>query len=380
MYVLWNLVKKNFKLLFLKKTSIIAFIVPVAFTVVCMQMGSMYSSGLKIGVIDKDNTLTSKALISSVRDLQGDKIKFIDEDKETDLKAKIFQKDLDLAITIDEGFEQSIKKGEAKEFEITAIKGSNVQNFTKDLVNFQIKNLNDLGKASLGNDGKFNEMLKSYSAKDDIVDLKSVKDVGKNYSATKTTVGVLIFFLLIRALSTSALVKKERDDNTYTRTFMAPVSSIQYLGANIIANAAILVIQILVVQIAMQYVLKLDTGVSFGLMFLLLFLISLVAVGIGTVCIALFKDEQSISIIMNLVIMGTCMISGCFVPEELLPEKVKMVALFTPQKWVLDGISKLQLGMTINDITMNILILIAFAVALFMIAAFKIKVSEKEYN
>ncbi|SHJ42023.1 ABC-2 type transport system permease protein [Clostridium cavendishii DSM 21758] len=380
MYVLWNLVKKNFKLLFLKKTSIIAFIVPVVFTLVCMQIGSMYSSGLKIGLIDKDNTLTSRALINSVKDLQGDKIKFVDADKDTDLKAKILQKDLDLAITVDEGFENSVKKGAAKEYEITAIKGSNVQNFTKDLVNFQIKNLNDLGKASLGNDVKFNEMVKSYSTQEDIVDLKSIKDVGSHYSATKSTVGVLIFFLLIRALATSSLVKKEREDNTYTRTFMAPVSSVQYLGANIIANAVILVIQILVVQIAMQYILKLDTGVSFGLMFLLLFLISLVAVGIGTLCIALFKDEQSISIFMNLIIMGTCMISGCFVPEEMLPNKVKMVALFTPQKWVMDGISKLQLGMTINDIALNIIILIAFAVALFMIAAFKMKISEKEYN
>ncbi len=380
MYVLWNLVKKNFKLLFLKKTSIIAFIVPVVFTLVCMQIGSMYSSGLKIGLIDNDNTLTSRALINSVKDLQGDKIKFIDADKDTDLKAKILQKDLDLGITIDEGFESSVKKGEAKEFEITAIKGSNVQNFTKGLVNFQIKNLNDLGKASLGNDVKFNEMVKSYSTQENIVDLKSIKDVGSHYSATKSTVGVLIFFLLIRALATSSLVKKEREDNTYTRTFMAPVSSVQYLGANIIANAVILVIQILVVQIAMQYILKLDTGVSFGLMFLLLFLVSLVAVGIGTLCIALFKDEQSISIFMNLIIMGTCMISGCFVPEEMLPNKVKMVALFTPQKWVMDGISKLQLGMTINDIALNIIILIAFAVALFMIAAFKMKISEKEYN
>lgn len=374
------LIKKNFKLLFIKKRTIISFLYPVIFMLAIIKLSSLTGQGIKIGIVDKDSTLSSKILISSLQGGESKSFNMINLDSKSDINEKIIQKDVNLVITIPEGFEDKTLKGNGDGIEVSTIKGGDLQGFATGLINFHVKNLNDFGKASLGNELKYKEMINSYSSSADNVKTESIKDVGREFETTRYSIGILIFFLLIRAVTVSILVKQERQENTYTRLFMAPVSSTQYLGANVITNIIMLIIQILIVQVSLEYILKIQTGVGFISMFILLLLISIVAVSIGTFCISIFKDEQAISVFLNIVITGTCMISGCFVPVELLPENVQQISFFTPQRWVIDAIGKLQLGMKLSDVWLNLVVLIAFALTFFMIAVYKVRISQKQMN
>ncbi len=75
----------------------------------------------------------------------------------------------------------------------------------------------------------------------------------------------------------------------------------------------------------------------------------------------------------NIVITITTMVSGAFTTINFLPESVRFIAPFTPQYWVMNGITKLQMGMGTDSIIINLGILLLFSIALFLASAYKLK-------
>jgi ABC-2 type transport system permease protein len=75
--------------------------------------------------------------------------------------------------------------------------------------------------------------------------------------------------------------------------------------------------------------------------------------------------------LMNLIITPSCMLAGCFWPIGVMPEYLQKFANFLPQKWALDAMRKLQTEGNLGSITMEITILLAFAAAFFLIAAYR---------
>jgi ABC-2 type transport system permease protein len=71
------------------------------------------------------------------------------------------------------------------------------------------------------------------------------------------------------------------------------------------------------------------------------------------------------------------MLGGCFWPIQFMPEKLQKISNFIPQKWAIEAIEKLQSGVGIKGIYMNVFILIGFTVVLFLVAAFKMKNTDK---
>jgi ABC-2 type transport system permease protein len=54
-----------------------------------------------------------------------------------------------------------------------------------------------------------------------------------------------------------------------------------------------------------------------------------------------------------------------------MPKAVQKIADFIPQRWTLDTISKQQQGHHFGSLYLNFMILIAFALAFFLIATYK---------
>lgn len=110
----------------------------------------------------------------------------------------------------------------------------------------------------------------------------------------------------------------------------------------------------------------------------LLFILNLLVFSIAALSIAylvgiLVKSREASNGIANIIGMGSCFISGIFVPREFLGDSVLNVAKFTPTYWYTtnnDLIGKLT-NYTIENFTVifeNMLIQLGFALALFAIS------------
>lgn len=87
---------------------------------------------------------------------------------------------------------------------------------------------------------------------------------------------------------------------------------------------------------------------------------------------SLVKNSETISGVNNVFILGSCFLSGVFVPAEFLPDIVNKVASFTPTYWFVKA--NQLVGDTIHydsafyqKLGLNLLVLLAFSVAFLVI-------------
>jgi ABC-2 type transport system permease protein len=111
-----------------------------------------------------------------------------------------------------------------------------------------------------------------------------------------------------------------------------------------------------------------------------MFLFSLISVGISLVTTAFSKNRSSAGALQNLVVMPTVMLSGCFWPVEIMPESLKKISNFLPQRWTLDTLTKLQEGNSLSGLYLHLIILVTFAIAFFLIAIFKFSKNNTTQN
>lgn len=374
MYEIWIITRKNLKLIFDSKKSILQFVVPIVVLLAFMKLLSIGSSPIKIGVIDKDKTTSSNMVIESLK-----KVSFMNTVgvKDDGIKQAMLQRDIVLGITIPKGYEEGIVKQSPLTIELSVGEDNSMAEGIRSILNIKTRDLLDLSKASNKDKEKYSMLINEYKTEKVNISSSFLQDISSQYETTEISMGFLIFYLMIRAVGISGIILKERENNTYARIFMSPVGSFKYLLGNIVANLIVLFTQVVIMLLSLQYIFKINTGVKFVPMMLLLMLIILVAISFGILCVALFENMQVYSTISNLIITGTSMFSGSFVPIKMLPESVQKVSFFTPQRWVMDGIQKMQLGMETKSLTMNFIVLLSFSLAFFLIAVYKMRSSQK---
>ncbi|WP_458122627.1 hypothetical protein [Paenibacillus sp. Z3-2] len=66
----------------------------------------------------------------------------------------------------------------------------------------------------------------------------------------------------------------------------------------------------------------------------------------------------------NMILIPSSLLFGCMFPLELMPATMQQLAHFLPQYWLLDTFSNLQQRVSMGQLSLNLIILIAFSVAL----------------
>jgi ABC-2 type transport system permease protein len=64
----------------------------------------------------------------------------------------------------------------------------------------------------------------------------------------------------------------------------------------------------------------------------------LVSLSLGILAARVCKNENTISIVVQMIAWVTCFVGGSFAPLELLPKTVQYFSKFTPQFWALKSI------------------------------------------
>ena len=370
MKILLVMAEKNLRLIFKDKLSIVQLFIPIIIIMISINLFSFSNGTVKIGIIDEDCSDSSKLLISSLSN--NSSISTVPLESST-VESTMLETSIPVTIEIPQDIEESIINGSPKKINVLSEKDSSMGDAITSIVNLQVEDLYNLGINSNKSNDEYEKLLLKYSDDPVKITSKTLSDLENDFDLTQTAIAFVIFFLMMRASSISYIVLSERWNKTYYRIFTTPVTSFQYIGGNILANFSLLAFQLLITLITLNYFVDIYTGVSFIPLFLLLLGIALVTVAFGTFSIALFFNSKGYGMFSNIVITITTMVSGAFTSINFLPESVRFIAPFTPQYWVMNGITKLQMGMGTDSIIINLGILLLFSIALFLASAYKLK-------
>ncbi|MEH7120449.1 ABC transporter permease [Neobacillus vireti] len=367
--IMW-LVANSLRSIFLNKRRIFAYVlVPLlGIFIAFMAYGNTGPSYLNAGIVDLDQTTISKntgSFIGSLNNIKTSKL------AEPEVRNKIASGELDCAIILEQGFSKAIMNGERPKVQIVSIKGAQVTTYIKAYLNNYIHNLTSLNTAANGDVTVFNTLYQHYQNSEFKVSTHSLKDTSNNHDMTIQTIGFLLMVMLNSAGGLSELILKEKENRTYFRIMSAPIDGKKYVLSNVIVNMIIMTIQVVVTLTVMTKVFGISAGAPFWEMIAVMMFFSLVCVGLSLVITAFAQNSNSAGALQNLIITPTCLLAGCFWPVEIMPKTAQKIADFLPQRWLLDTITELQKGHTLNSLSLNLVTLLAFAVVFFMIAIYK---------
>jgi len=367
----WLLTLNTLKVLLRKRGNIIViFLLPIiGMLVSIVAYGNIGSTSVSVGVIDNDQSVLAGDFIQSISQQQSLKVIALTEKEK---QSQISTGKVDSALVIPRGFADGIYHDKLRSVEIFSIKGAAATAWIQSYSNIYLRNLQDIAEASGGDIKTFNTIYNNLRQDKLALQVKKVQDQSQSKGMTTQMIGFLIMFMLMGAGNTAEMMLREKKNRTYYRICSAPVSANTYILGNVLANLILVTLQIALALFFMINVFKIVLYIPVVELFLILVLFGLVAIGLGVLIVAFSNDSRQASTMQNLLITPTCMLAGCLWPIEIMPKYLQRVADFLPQKWTIEAIQKLQMGVSFDKIIIDLLIIVAFALTFFLVAAYRL--------
>ncbi|RJE86170.1 ABC transporter permease [Paenibacillus sp. 1011MAR3C5] len=325
---------------------------------------------VRIGVVNQDGE----------QPIAADVIDFLDgishversDVQEEEARALVLAGELDAAAILPSGFSAGVKAGKAESpIELVALEGSMAASYMRSYLDPYIGNLTAIGMRTQNGGESFDTVYAKYKAAEFQLQSEEVADISAQRDMTNRAIGYLIIFMMFSAVNLSAFMIKEKENRTYFRVLASPVSAKAYVASNVAVNMLVLLVQMAIMLVVMIAGFGIEPGLPLWQLVAVLLLFAWVAVALSLVIIAFASNSMAASAMQNTLIITTCLLAGCMFPIDAMPQAMRMIADFLPQRWLLDTISKLQQGTAIADLSMNLLTLLAFAVTFSLLAIYK---------
>ncbi|WP_138751736.1 ABC transporter permease [Paenibacillus sinopodophylli] len=177
-------------------------------------------------------------------------------------------------------------------------------------------------------------------------------------------IGLILMFLMLLVSQSIGFVMEDRETRVMARMYTAPLRSMDIAFGNFMGSMLVGTIQLVIFLVLLYHVFGYSPGISFGSLLLVLECFLFAAVGLSSATAGLVRNSNQLSQINNLIIIPSCLVSGCFFPLSMLPDFMQKLANFTPQKWAIQAIDQLGGGGSYSDIGWQLLILLLFAAVL----------------
>lgn len=185
----------------------------------------------------------------------------------------------------------------------------------------------------------------------------------------------LVLFTFLTALAGSAALILTRQLGISERMLSTPTPLGSIVVGESFGRFAVAMVQGLYLILATLIIFQVDWGDPVAALILLI-VFSLVGAGAGVLMGSVFSNDQQAGGVGVVLSLGLAALGGCMFPIELFSPTMQTVAHFTPHAWALDGYAELiRRGGGLGDITLELGVLLAFAVVLFMLAAWRLRVA-----
>ncbi|GIQ68319.1 MULTISPECIES: ABC transporter permease [Paenibacillaceae] len=326
------------------------------------------TSALYIGIVNQDGEQSlTKDAISFVDNLDNVSTEIISE---SEMNERLVAGELDAVFIFPDGFASTLSSGNPQNVRIVSIQGQAVTSYVKSYFNMWIARIAAIGDVAQGEED-FRVLYEQYNESDFQLSTVQIEDQSVSNSMSKQSIGYLLILMMFSAVSLSGIMIKEKENRTYQRLLCAPVTGNMYTASNMIVNMLVMMLQIGVTLLVMMVFFQMSPGISAWLLFIVLMFFALVAVSLSLMIVALADNSMKANAWQTLIIIPTSLLAGCMFPVEVMPTYMQSIAEFLPQYWLLETIGQLQEGSMLSDVLLNLVILLAFALMFFLIAAYK---------
>lgn len=372
---IWLFRKTLLSMLRSYKSLLIYMIAPILGIVIAfLTYGGDQGSALRVGIANLDGGQpVAEGVAAYLEGIGPLEIEGLDQLREAE--EGVLSGELDAALVIPQGFSQAVKEGRAgAEAEVVALEGAGAAPFVLEMLALHMESLMSIAAATPGDAAAFDERYARYNDEGMGgygVSVAEVEDRSAQRDMTNGSIGYLIVFMMFSAVNLSGFMIKERENRTYYRVLTSPASSRAYVASNVVANLLLMMLQVAVVLTVMTLGFGIDPGIPIWQLALALSLFAWVAVGLSLVIVAFSRNAMSATALQNMLIIPSCLLAGCMFPVEAMPEPLRAVADFLPQRWLLETVDRLQAGGTGATIAVHGLTLLAFALTFSLVAAYK---------
>lgn len=325
---------------------------------------------------------TDSILVEGLKNHLSQNANFIDLPDDTQkLQDALFFRSVEYIVKVPEGFTDGLLSGRAIQIEKTTVPNSTSGIYIDSLIN---KYLNTAKTYSNSIEGLSPEQLVSYINKD--LSLKAeVKLVNPNLQSNISKKSAYYFNFLayslfaILILGVSAVMMVFNHTDLKKRNLGSPLKLRSMNFQMVLGNMsfAVLVWFVLIFASFIMYGSYMYT--PNGLLYILnSFIFALAALSISYFIANLIHSKGAMSAAANVVSLGTCFISGVFVPQALLSKTVLTISSFTPTYWYVKSNNQIANMVHFNlenltPIFTNMSIILGFAVAMLSVTLTLIK-------
>jgi ABC-2 type transport system permease protein len=144
---------------------------------------------------------------------------------------------------------------------------------------------------------------------------------------------VMFAFFLINIMARSFMI--ERDQGTLWRLLMTPVDLLPLLLGKTIPFYLTSIVQCALLFVCGRLLFGMPWGSQPAYLIPVILCTSASAASLGLLLSTLVRTDQQIASYGTALILVLSALSGCFLPRELFPERMKQISLFTPHAWSL---------------------------------------------
>lgn len=374
----WQIIKRNYGSLLV---GIISMGVITFFYARQITTNTTELNGVNIAIINEDSSDISKSLEKEVLNHNnGVTLKNTAEKTKDDA---LYFGEVDYILTIPKGFGSKLASGESPSVESETKPGSYSSVFADSSINTYINTYKFYQtQFPSQSEQELLTMTEKNLAKEGKVHFDQSYQKVRRQSLKAAIYNLLAFGLFTTIFSGYAAInlvfnKKEIKD----RNSCSPVSH-RALSRKI---SCATFIYAFVCFVLFSLFVFFSTGVDFDLADFYLFLNSVVffsvMVSFSILMTSLIKNSETISGVNYVFIMGTCFISGVFVPSSVLPSIVNNIASFTPTYWFVQNNNLIGStvdfkGFILGEFGTHLLIMIGFTLVFLVIHFITMKESQ----
>jgi len=351
---------------------------------------------IDIAVLDEDRGEFSKILLEEVfgseqlKDMV--KIKYVESEEE--IINEVNKGKIAASVIIGEGFSQSILKGEDTRIKILAdpeqtIKAGVIKNivesFTLEVLKRRIilgTSIGILVSENLINPAEIQPLISVWLSDVEnmnesiLIDKKTEKKMTKNPLAIEYyAVGIAVMYLLFATNAGAETIFQERRNKTLERIKVAPVSEREILGGKLFGIFLIALLQFVMIIFFTAIFYRVSWGDSLLGIVIMIFFSVLAFSGLSTLLASLTKSEEQIGNIGPALSMIFGFLGGSMWPISAFPDWLNIISKFTPNRWAIDGFSKLmyQEGGIIS-IFPEVFVLLLMALIFFSLGVLRLRI------
>jgi ABC-2 type transport system permease protein len=326
---------------------------------------------------DKDSKL-----VEGLKTYLSKNAKILDlPDEKQKLQDALFFREVEYIVKVPKGFGEGLLSGNPLTLEKTTVPGSNSEIYLDSIINKYLNtakiykdNMKDLSQEQL-----ITYIEKDLREKTEVL-LKTSQDESTKNERRAVYFNFMaysLYAILILGVCSVMLVFNNTD--LKKRNNCSPVKLSRMNFEMILANVSFAVLTWLVMVLA-SFVMYGSYMFSYkGFLFLLnSFIFTFAALSISFLLGNIITSKGALSGAANGVSLGTCFISGVFVPQVFLGKSVLKIASFTPNYWYVKSNNSIANMANFNmenlgPIFLNMLIVLGFAVAVLTITLVVIK-------